>query len=233
MMLEIEQIDTFYGLSHVLFGLSLNVSKGQVVCLLGRNGAGKSTTMKSIIGLTPPKNGTIRFNGENICGKRPYWLCRLGIGYVPDNRRVFADLSVDENLEIAERCIEENDVWHRASVYDLFPALRNLRTRKAGVLSGGEQQMLTIGRTLVTNPALILLDEPMEGLAPMIVTEIEDRVEKLKATGISILLAEQNMASALKLSDFGYVIDNGRIKYQGTAKDLNDNEEVQRKHLLL
>jgi branched-chain amino acid transport system ATP-binding protein len=152
---------------------------------------------------------------------------------VPDNRRVFADLSVDENLEIAERRAEERDMWDKESVYDLFPALRHLRTRKAGVLSGGEQQMLTIGRALVTNPVLILLDEPTEGLAPMIVTQIEEQVEKLRSTGISMLLAEQNVASALKLCDFGYIIDNGRIQYEGTAEDLKSNKDMQRKHLLL
>jgi len=232
-MLEIDNIDTFYGLSHILFGLSLHVSEGKVVCLLGRNGAGKSTTMKSVIGLAPPKSGAIRFRGKDICGKRPFELSRLGIGYVPDNRRVFADLSVNENLEIAERQREGNDVWNIETIYELFPALGRLKGRKAGVLSGGEQQMLTIGRALITNPVLILLDEPMEGLAPLIVLEIENQIERLRSTGISILLAEQNVSSALKLSDFGYVIDNGRIQYEGCAADLSGNEEIKRKYLLV
>ena len=232
-MLEVEKIHTYYGLSHILFGVSLNVPKGQIVCLLGRNGAGKSTTMRSIMGLTPPREGTIRFKGETITGKKPYQLARQGIGYVPDDRRVFADLTVGDNLEISERKAGDDVTWDRDSVYDFFPALRHIDSRKAGFLSGGEQQMLTVARALMTNPEFLLLDEPTEGLAPMIIEVLEERIGKLRDKGLTVLLAEQNQKVALKLSDQGYVIDNGVIRYHGTIEDLRDNEEVRKKYLLV
>ena len=232
-MLEVEEIHTYYGLSHILFGVSLNVPKGQIVCLLGRNGAGKSTTMRSIMGLTPPREGTIRFKGETITGKKPYQLARQGIGYVPDDRRVFADLTVGDNLEISERKAGDDVTWDRDSVYDFFPALRHIDSRKAGFLSGGEQQMLTVARALMTNPEFLLLDEPTEGLAPMIIEVLEERIGKLRDKGLTVLLAEQNQKVALKLSDQGYVIDNGIIRYHGTIEDLRDNEEVRKKYLLV
>jgi len=228
-MLEVKGIHTYYGLSHVLFGVSIKASKGQIVCLLGRNGAGKSTTMRSIMGLTPPLKGNILFKGEDITGRRPHTIARLGIGYVPDDRRVFADLTVNENLEISER----KTGWNRERVYDLFPVLRAIRSRRAGNLSGGEQQMLTLARALVTNPEFILLDEPTEGLAPFIVKEIEEQVIKLRNLGISILLAEQNILSAVNLSDYGYIIDNGHIKFEGSIHELKQNEEVRKKYLLI
>ena len=232
-MLEVEKIHTYYGLSHILFGVSLNVPKGQIVCLLGRNGAGKSTTMRSIMGLTPPREGIIRFKGETITGKKPYQLARQGIGYVPDDRRVFADLTVGDNLEISERKAGDDVTWDRDSVYDFFPALRHIDSRKAGFLSGGEQQMLTVARALMTNPEFLLLDEPTEGLAPMIIEVLEERIGKLRDKGLTVLLAEQNQKVALKLSDQGYVIDNGVIRYHGTIEDLRDNEEVRKKYLLV
>ncbi len=232
-MLEVEEIHTYYGLSHILFGVSLNVPKGQIVCLLGRNGAGKSTTMRSIMGLTPPREGTIRFKGETITGKKPYQLARQGIGYVPDDRRVFADLTVGDNLEISERKAGDDVTWDRDSVYDFFPALRHIDSRKAGFLSGGEQQMLTVARALMTNPEFLLLDEPTEGLAPMIIEVLEERIGKLRDKGLTVLLAEQNQKVALKLSDQGYVIDNGVIQYHGTIEDLRENEEVRKKYLLV
>ena len=178
-MLEIENIHTYYGLSHILFGVSLEVSKGEIVCLLGRNGAGKSTTMRSIMGLTPPLQGTIKFKGKMITGKKPYQIARLGVGYVPDDRRVFADLTVGENLEISERTTGVTVAWDKESVYDLFPPLRDIDSRKAGFLSGGEQQMLAIGRGLMTNPEFLLLDEPTEGLAPLVVEMLEGVSTKL------------------------------------------------------
>ena len=159
-MLDVEEIHTFYGLSHILFGVSLRVGPGQVVCLLGRNGAGKSTTMRSIMGLTSPRSGIIRFKEEEITGKQPYVLVRMGIGYVPDERRIFADLTVADNLEIAERKVEGGERWDRERVYELFPALKNIASRKGGCLSGGEQKMLAIARALMCNPELLLLDEP-------------------------------------------------------------------------
>ncbi len=233
MILELEGIHTYYDLSHILFGVSLEVSQGEVVCLLGRNGAGKSTTMKSIMGLTPPRQGTIRFKGEDITGKKPYLNARLGIGYVPDDRRVFADLTVGENLEISERNPHHGTGWDKDSVYDFFPPLRNIDSRRAGFLSGGEQQMLTIGRALVTNPELLLLDEPTEGLAPLMVKMLEEQIAKLRDTGLTVLLAEQNQQVALRLSSRAYVIDNGVIRYHGTIEELKANEEVRKKYLLV
>ena len=232
-MLEVESIHTYYGLSHILFGISLNVPKGQIVCILGRNGAGKSTTMRSIMGLTPPRQGTINFKGGPVTGKKPYQLARQGMGYVPDDRRVFADLTVGDNLEISERSTGDDITWTKESIYDFFPALRNIDSRKAGLLSGGEQQMLTIARALMLNPDFLLLDEPTEGLAPMIVEVLEERIGQLRDKGLTVLLAEQNQRVALNLSDHGYIIDNGVIRYQGSIKDLRENEEVRKKYLLI
>jgi branched-chain amino acid transport system ATP-binding protein len=231
-MLQVEEIHTYYGLSHILFGVSLEIKEGEIVCLLGRNGAGKSTTMKSIIGLTPPKEGLIRFKGQPTAGKKPFMLARMGIGYVPDDRRVFADLTVGDNLEISERNMTEGG-WNKERVYQFFPALEQIDTRRAGYLSGGEQQMLTIARALMTNPDLLLLDEPTEGLAPLIVELLEEQIAKLKEAGLTVLLAEQNLDVALRLSDRGYVIDNGVIRYEGSIEDLRNNEEVRNKYLLV
>ena len=229
-MLSVNAIHTYYGISHILFDVSLTVSKGEVVGLLGRNGAGKSTTMRSIMGLTPPKQGTITFNGQDITGRKAYLLVRDGIEYVPDDRRVFADLTVDDNLEIP---FSRNSEWTRERVYDLFPALGEMKSRRAGNLSGGEQQMLTVARALMTGPELLLLDEPTEGLAPLIVRDLEEQISKLRDVGISILLSEQNVKSALKLVNRLYVIDNGRIRFEGTVADLEANEEVKKKYLMV
>jgi branched-chain amino acid transport system ATP-binding protein len=229
-MLHVENIHTYYGLSHILFGVSLEVNKGEIVCLLGRNGAGKSTTIKSIMGLTPPRKGHIKFKGITCTGQKPYLMARMGIGFVPDNRRVFADLTVGENLEISERNLQEGG-WDKNRVYDFFPALKEIDSRRAGFLSGGEQQMLTIARALMTNPEFLLLDEPTEGLAPLIVKMLEEQISRLKERGLTVLLAEQNLGVALRLSDRGYVIDNGKIHYHGTSEDLRTNEEVRKKYL--
>ncbi|MGD0231765.1 MAG: ABC transporter ATP-binding protein [Syntrophorhabdales bacterium] len=223
-------IHTYYGLSHILYDVSLDVSKGEIVGLLGRNGAGKSTTMKSIGGLTPPRQGTITFHGAPVAGKRAYLLVRQGIVYVPDDRRVFADLSVDDNLEITFRRTAE---WNKDRIYGLFPALRDIKGRRAGNLSGGEQQMLAIGRALMTGPELLLLDEPTEGLAPLIVRDLEEQILKLRDAGISILLSEQNIKSAMKLIGRAYVIDNGRIRFAGTSADLEANQDVKEKYLMV
>jgi branched-chain amino acid transport system ATP-binding protein len=232
-MLEVTGIQTFYGLSHILFDVSLKVKAGEVVCLLGRNGAGKSTTIKSIMGIAPPKQGSILFKGEEVAGKKPYILARKGMGYDPDDRRIFADLTVDENLEIAEKGYVEGEGWNKERVYDFFSALKHIRRRRGGVLSGGEQKMLAIGRALMGNPELLLLDEPTEGLAPVMVRALEEQLLKLKETGLTVLLAEQNLVATLKLSDRGYIIDNGRIRFEGSVQELRENEEVRKKYLLI
>ena len=232
-MLEVEGIHTFYGLSHILFGVSLRVDLKEVVCLLGRNGGGKTTTMKSIIGIAPPKQGSIRFKGEEIVGIEPYLLTRKGIGYIPDDRRIFADLTVGENLEIGERKTKEGAGWTRERIYGMFPALKGIESRRGGCLSGGEQKMLAIARSLMGNPEFILLDEPFEGLAPLLVHALEGQIGKLREAGLTVLIAEQNVRSTLRLSDRGYIIDNGQIRYHGSIEELRDNEEVRRKYLLV
>jgi len=229
-MLDVRNVHTYYGLSHILFDVSLTVAKGEIVGLLGRNGAGKSTTMRSIMGLTAPRAGSIIFNGEDTTREKPFVLFRKGMGYVPDDRRVFADLSVDDNLEIVYRGSRD---WNKARVYEAFPALGDMKARRAGNLSGGEQQMLTIARALMGSPDLLLLDEPTEGLAPLIVKSLEEQITRLKNVGISILLSEQNIRSALKLIDRAYVIDNGRIRFDGTVAELESNEEVKTRYLMV
>jgi branched-chain amino acid transport system ATP-binding protein len=229
-MLNVNKIHTYYGSSHILFEVSLTVEKAEVVGLLGRNGAGKSTTLRSIMGLTPPREGRITFNGEDITGQKPYALVRKGIAYVPDDRRVFADLNIDDNLEIVHN---RKTNWSKERVYTLFPTLKEIRTRRSGNLSGGEQQMLTIGRALMSSPELLLLDEPTEGLAPLIVRELENQILAMKEAGISILLTEQNVKSALKLINRVYVIDNGRIRFEGTIADFERNEEIKKKYLMV
>ncbi len=229
-MLDVNGINTYYGLSHILFDVALNVKAGEVVGLLGRNGAGKSTTMKSIMGIVPPRRGTITLKGKEVTGQKPFVLFRQGIGYVPDDRRVFADLSVDDNLDIVHQRSRE---WNKERVYDIFPALKEIKSRRAGHLSGGEQQMLTIARALMGSPELLLLDEPTEGLAPLIVRDLEEQILNLRDAGISILLSEQNVRSALRMITRAYVIDNGRIRFEGTRQELEANEEVKKKYLMI
>ena len=231
MMLDVRNIHTYYGLSHILFGLSLKVSKGEVVCLLGRNGVGKTTTLKSIIGLTPPKAGQIYFKGQEITKTATNRMVKLGISFVPDNRRIFADLSVRENLEIAAGI--KTGTWDLAKVHGLFPVLKRVENRRGGNLSGGEQQMLSIARALLGNPELLILDEPTEGLAPLIVRELEEQILELCSTGISILLAEQNLKSALTLANRCYVLERGQVRFEGTVEDLAENEDVRSKYLLV
>jgi len=232
-MLELTGVHTYYGLSHILFDVSLRVERGEVVALLGRNGAGKSTTMRSIMGLTPPKRGRIVYKDQDITGLKPHLRARLGLGYVPDDRRVFADLTVGENLEIVARTGHGSDQWDKDKVYSFFPPLAEIDGRQAGFLSGGEQQMLTIGRALMTNPDFLLLDEPTEGLAPLVVRMLAQQIESLKQTGLTVLLAEQNQEVALGLADRGYIIDNGVIRYSGTIEDLRADEEVRKRYLMV
>lgn len=232
MQLEVQGIHTFYGLSHILFDVSLQVDRGEVVVLLGRNGAGKTTTMRSIMGLTPPKQGTVTFNGTDITRIEPYRVARIGIGFVPEDRRIFPDLTVHANLDVGRRRARDRDnKWTTERIYALFPRLKELAHRRGGNLSGGEQQMLTIARTLMGNPDLILLDEPSEGLAPIIVKVLGDFLEILKQEGITVLLSEQNVKFALKHSDRCYIVDNGHIKYEGSVADLEKDEEVKKRYL--
>jgi branched-chain amino acid transport system ATP-binding protein len=230
-LLLVEDLHAYYGQSHILFGISLRVDRGEVVFLLGRNGAGKTTTLKSIMGVVPPRRGRVRYKGEDLTGRPPHEIARRGIGYVPDDRRIFADLTVAENLEIATRT--GGGYWTLGRVFELFPVLWEKRRHKGGHLSGGEQKMLAIARALVGDPELLLLDEPMEGLAPLLVRALEERITALKATGLTVLLAEQNVQAALRLADRGYVIDDGRIRYEGSVADLRANEEVRRRYLLI
>jgi branched-chain amino acid transport system ATP-binding protein len=233
MILEVKDIHTYYGSSHVIFGLSLDVSERELVGLLGRNGAGKTTTLLSIMGVTPPKSGSIKFLGEETRGKATYHIARLGIGFVPDNRRIFPDLSVLDNLKIAERKQSGSNPWSVERVFDLFPDLRELVKRRGKNLSGGEQQMLAIGRALMGNPQLLLMDEPTSGLSPLLVNTLEKQVKRLKNEGVTVLLSEQNAAFTTNLTDRTYIIDMGMIRYEGETKDLIKNEEIHKRYLLI
>ncbi len=231
MLLDVQGINTYYGLSHILFDVSLQVDRGEVVVLLGRNGAGKTTTMRSVMGLTSPKSGTVIFNGHDVTGLVPYKVARLGIGFVPEDRRIFPDLTVRANLEVGLRKPKGSTNWTIERVYEIFPRLEELANRRGGNLSGGEQQMLTISRTLMGNPDLILLDEPSEGLAPIIVKVLGDFIDLLKREGTTVLLSEQNVRFSLKHSDRAYIVDNGHIKYHGTIEELEKNEDVKKRYL--
>jgi branched-chain amino acid transport system ATP-binding protein len=230
--LELKSINTFYGRSHILFDVSLAVEKGEVVSLLGRNGAGKSTTFRSIIGLTPPQTGEVIFRGERVSGMRAFQICRKGIGFVPEDRRCFPDLTVQENLEVAAR--REKEVaapWTIERIYALFPRLQEREKNLGSQLSGGEQQMLTIARTLMTNPEVLLLDEPSEGLAPLVVSLLAEMILRIRTEGVTVLLAEQNLHFCAKVADRGYVIDKGSVRYEGKMSDLLADEEVKEKYL--
>jgi branched-chain amino acid transport system ATP-binding protein len=228
-MLEVNDIHTYYGRSHILQGVSMNLQKGEVICLLGRNGAGKTTTLRSIMGFTPPRKGSIKFEGADLAKMPPYEICRLGIGYVPQDRRIFPTLSVEDNLEVVERKVEGG--WTVEKIFCAFPILEPLKSRKGRHLSGGEQQILAVARPLMTNPKLLLLDEPSEGLAPLIVRAIEELVKSIITTGISVILAEQNMRFAMNIAQRGYIIDKGRIHHQGTIEELNEDKEIIGKYL--
>ena len=232
--LEVEGIHTSYGLSQVLFGVTMNLEAGQIVAMIGRNGVGKTTTMRSIIGLTPPSKGRVSFEGKDITGWPAHKVARPGIGFVPEERRIFPELTVWENLDIARRpATAGTEEWNEDRVFGLFPDLRDIQQRAGGVLSGGQQQMLTIARCLMGNPRLILLDEPSEGLAPKVVEDLREQVKKLKETGISILMAEQNLGFVLYLSDYCHIMEKGEIKYSGTPADLKANQEILDQYLTL
>ena len=235
-LLDVREIHTAYGLSRVLFGVSVEVRAGECVCLLGRNGVGKSTTMRSIIGLTPPQAGRVTWKGTDITGWEPYRIARAGIGFVPEDRRIFADLTVWENLDVAARAQRRRQSPLQFTVdrvFDLFPQLRELSGRNGGYLSGGEQQMLTIARTLMGNPELLLLDEPSEGLAPIVVDHLRAQIARLKGEGLTILLAEQNVDFSLALAERVYVLEKGAIRFSGPAERLRDDDALRRELLAL
>jgi len=232
MLLEVDKINTFYGQSHILQDVSLLMDKGEVVCLLGRNGVGKTTTLRSIMGLVPPRAGSIKFKGREISGKEPFEIARLGIGYVPDDRRIFPDLTTFENLELARRLSPKGyGQWTIEKVYQLFPVLQELSSRKGSLLSGGEQKMLAIGRALMKNPELLLLDEPSEGLAPLVLKNLIEVIKRIRRENVTIFLADQNLKFCAKVADRGYIIERGTIQYHGTMKEIWQNEEIVRRHL--
>ena len=232
--LEVKEIHASYDMSHVLFGVSFNVEAGQCVSLIGRNGVGKTTTMRSIIGLTPAHEGQIIFEGTDITRFPTHKIAKLGIAFVPEERHIFPELSVWENLDIARRQpLNGGTAWSEEEVYELFPDLEEIRERLGGVLSGGQQQMLTVARSLMGNPRLLILDEPSEGLAPKVVETLRERVTRLKDGGMSILLAEQNLKFVLSLSDQCHIMEKGQIKYSGSPQELRKDSQIQQKYLTL
>jgi len=237
--LAADNLNAWYGAAQVLFDVSLTVGRGEVVALMGRNGAGKSTTMKAVMGLMARRNGTVRVNGRDVSRLRPFEIARLGVGFVPEDRRIFSDLTVEENLDAGRQPPrrfadgKEAPAWTPETLFRLFPNLAELRARPGGRMSGGEQQMLTIARTLMGNPLIVLLDEPSEGIAPVIVEAIADTIIALKKRGLSILLSEQNVGFAQLVCDRAYMLEKGQICWQGTMAALADDTEVQRAYLTL
>jgi branched-chain amino acid transport system ATP-binding protein len=233
MLLELKELNTYYEESHILQGVSLNVDHGEIVCLLGRNGVGKSTTLKSIIGLVEPRSGEVVFKGRNIAGMPPYAIAKLGVGYVPEERRIFPTLTVRENLLMGIKSGQKGngDGWTVEKVYKYFQALQTRDKQKGGHLSGGEQQMLTIARTLMGNPEVLLIDEPTEGLAPLTVEIVEQVIRDIHQHGIPVLLVEQNMRVALRLAGRIYVISKGKIVFEGTCEELKGAHEIREKYL--
>lgn len=233
-ILSVEALNSFYGRAHILFDVTLEARRGEVVALLGRNGAGKSTTMRSIMGLIADRSGRVRFAGHDISRSQPHEIARLGLGYVPEDRRIFTDLTVMENLEVGrqpERAGAPH--WTPERLFTLFPNLGDMRDRPGGRMSGGEQQMLTIARTLMGNPSAILLDEPSEGLAPRITEMMAHAIVGLKAEGQTVVLSEQNLHFAALVSDRAYVIEKGRIRYEGAMAALREDEEIRSAYLSL
>ena len=231
MILTLDKINTFYGHSHILFDVDMSIAEGEVVSLLGRNGAGKTTTLRSIMGLTPPREGSVRWLGEEVQRLKPHAIARKGVGFVPEDRRIFSRLSVEENLEIGAFKLDRPTGWTLERIYGLFPQLELLKAHKGNQLSGGEQQMLAIARALMGAPKLVLLDEPSEGLAPAIVKDVGEMIGTLKDEGITVLLVEQNARFACRLSDRVYIIDNGRVRFGGTVAQLEEDEELKSRYL--
>jgi len=233
-VIEVADLDVYYGTSQILFGVGLSVRQGETMALLGRNGAGKSTTMKAIMGLAPPRRGRVSLRGTVISGLKPHTIARAGLVFVPEDRQIFPEHTVEDNLVIGrKRGPEGQDEWPIKRIYDVFPLLEPLRHRIAGRLSGGEQQMLAIARTLMGNPALLLLDEPSEGLAPIIVQRIGELLRQLRSLGSTVLIAEQNMHFCLGLASHATVIDKGQIVYAAGIDELKANEAIRRRYLAL
>jgi branched-chain amino acid transport system ATP-binding protein len=232
-VLEVEGLRAGYGPAEILFGVSLSLARGEVAALMGRNGAGKSTTLKAIMGLVPPRAGRVRFAGRDIAGLAAFRIARLGLGYVPEDRRIFTDLTVAENLEVGRRPAEGRDAWTAERLFEVFPNLASMRHRRAAAMSGGEQQMLAIARTLMGNPAAVLLDEPSEGLAPVILELMADAVLRMKREGIAVLLSEQNFDFAAAVADRAYVIERGEIRYDGSMAALDADPALRAQHLSL
>ena len=231
-MLEVNGLHAFYGQAHILFGVGLQVRAGEVVVLLGRNGAGKSTTLKTIAGLVRAREGSVRFRGEAIEGRQPFEIARRGLGYVPEERRIFTELTVLENLEVGRRAAREGvPAWNFDRIGKLFPNLAEMPDRPGGRMSGGEQQMLTIARTLMGNPLCILLDEPSEGVAPVIVDQMAAAIIELKRQGVAVLLSEQNLHFAQEVGDRAYIIEKGRIRFEGSMAELQANDDVRAQYL--
>jgi len=232
-LLELSHVDSYYGDSHILFDLSLTIEEGEVVCLLGRNGAGKTTTVRSIMGLTPPRSGRITLGGQDLVGLPAFRIARLGLGFVPEDRRVFPNLTVHENLEVARQTWGNGAAhpWTHDAVFELFPVLRTRRSQLGGTLSGGEQQMLTIARTLMGNPRILLLDEPSEGLAPLVVEALRQQLGRLKETGLTLVLTEQNVRFVSELGDRVYILEKGMVRWTSSMAEFLDNAEVRRAYL--
>ncbi len=231
-MLRVDGLHTYYGRAHILADVSLDAAKGEIVVLLGRNGAGKSTTLKSIMGLVPAAQGSIRFLDREIAGLPSHEIAQMGLGYVPEDRRVFAELTVMENLDVGrQRPRDDAPAWTPEKLFAIFPNLAEMRNRPGGRMSGGEQQMLTIARTLMGNPRAILLDEPSEGLAPVIVEQMARTIQALKAQGLTIVLSEQNLHFATMVADRAYIVEKGRIRYSGTMAALAADEAIRLQYL--
>lgn len=233
MILEVSHIDTYYGTSHILQDVSLSVEEGEVVALLGRNGVGKTTTLRSIIGLSPPSRGSILFLGKEIRRFPPYEVARHGVAYVPDDYRIFPDLTTEENLEIARRLSGRKGYWNRDRVVELFPKLGDLLQSRGIHLSGGEKKMLAIGRALMANPSLILLDEPSEGLAPLVVANLVEVLREIRDQGVTILLADQNLKFCRKVCNRGYILEKGTVRHEGEMEAIWNDEDVIRKYLVV
>ncbi len=234
-MLEIRGIHSYYAKSHILHGVSLELKQGELVCLLGRNGVGKSTTLKSIMGIVRPTRGSIRFDGQELVGRQPYQIARLGVGYVPEDRRIFRSLTVHENLLMGVQRTKNSDApdrgWTIDRIYGIFPKLRERSGNKGSHLSGGEQQMLTVARTLMGNPKLILVDEPTEGLAPLIVKDVLEMLSAVRKSGVTVLMVEQNFKAAIKVADRFYIMAKGQMVFEGDTESLLAAEEVRKNYL--